>query len=451
MKTTVERVDDTTVKLSITVEAARVDEAIAGAARELASQVRIPGFRPGRAPRRVLESRLGKGALLDEAARDSLPQFYSEAIESEDLPVVGLPSFDVETFIDGQDAEFTATVEVRPTFDVPDYRSLQVPYPDWEVTDEEVNAQLDALRERFAEVETVTRPARVGDLVTVTVNAERAGQRIDEASVEDALHEVVDPESGGSELDRQLIGASAGAILRFHETLGEDAGELAGATINYMAIVKQAQQKVLPALDDDFAITASEYDTLDELRADVRGNLERQKRAYARQALRGKVVEAVSDLVDVTLPAAMVQSEQRYRLQRLAQQAEAYGLEVDQYLEAAGGEGFLADLESDARATVKAQLVVDRIGRELGIEVSQSDLGEEIGRQAARLGRQPDELARLMTSSPERLSALVGDTFRRKTIDAIVDDVEVLGGPPEEEPADEVPAEEPAEAGAEAD
>jgi trigger factor len=438
VKTSVERVDDTTVKLSITVEAERVDAAIAEAARELASQVRIPGFRPGRAPRRVLESRLGKGALLDEAVRDSLPQFYSEAVESEDLPVVGAPSFDVETFTDGQAAEFTATVEVRPDFQVPDYRGLQVAHPDWKVTDEEVNAQLDALRERFAEVETITRPARVGDLVTVTVNAERNGQRVDEASVEDALHEIADPDDGGTELDRQVAGASAGAILRFHETLGEDAGELAGATLNYTAIVKQVQQKVLPALDDDFAITASEFDTLDELRADVRATLDRQKRAHARQALRGKVVEAVTELVDVSLPPSMVDAEQRFRLQRLAQQAEAYGLTADQYLAAAGGEGFLKDLESDARTTVKAQLVVDRLGRDLEIEVGQEDLGEEIARQATRLGRPPEELARFMTSSTERLSALISDAYRSKTIDAIVDAVQVLGGPPAE---DEPPAE----------
>lgn len=439
MKTSVERVDDTTVKLSITVEATRVDAAIAEAARELAASVKIPGFRPGRAPRRVLESRLGKGALLDEAARDSLPQFYSEAVEVEELPVVGPPSFDVGTFTDGHDAEFTATVEVRPDFELPDYHGLQVAFPDWEVTDEEVTSQLDALRERFAEVESVTRPARIGDLVTVTVNAERAGQRVDEASVEDALHEVDDPEQDGSELDRQLIGASSGAILRFHETLGEDAGEFAGATLNYTAIVKQVQRKVLPALDDDFAITASEFDTLDDLRADVRANLARQKLAYARQALRGEVVQAVTDLVEVTLPPSMVSGEQRYRLGRIAQEAEAYGLSFDQYMAAAGGENFLSELETDARATVKAQLVVDRSGRDLGVEVTQTDLGEEIARQAARLGRDPQELAQLMTSSPERISALVSDAYRRKTIDAMVDAVEVLGGPPESEAADEEP------------
>jgi trigger factor len=434
VKTTIERVDDTTVKLSVTVEAERVDAAIDEAARELASQVKIPGFRPGRAPRRVLESRLGKGALLEEAARDALPQFYSEAVETEDLAVVGPPSFDVETFTDGQDAEFTATVEVRPEFEVPDYRGLEVQHPDWEAGDEEVDAQIDALRDRFAEVRTVTRPARIGDLVTVTVNASRHTQRVEEAGAEDTLHEVADPDSGGSALDRELIGATAGAILRYRDEFG-------GEELSYTAIVKQVQEKVLPDLDDDFAITASEFDTIDELRADVRANLARQKRAFAAQELRGKVVEAVADLVEVALPPTMVQAENRFRLERILQQAEAYGMTGDQYLAAAGGEEFLTELEADSRSTVKAQLVVDRIGRELGVQVTQEDLGEEIARQAVRLRRPPEELARFMTDTPERVAALVSDAFRRKTIDAIMAAVQVVGGPPEE--AEEAAEEQP--------
>jgi trigger factor len=436
VKTSVERVDDTTVKLSITVEAARVDAAIDAAARELGAQVRVPGFRPGRVPRRVLETRLGKGALLEEAARDSLPQFYSEAIESEDIPVVAAPQLDVETFEGGQDAEFTATVEVRPDVPLPAYEGLEVESPEWEVSDEDLAHALDTLRERFAEVDTVSRPAQAGDLVVLTITGERNGRRVDEASMEDTLYEVQDPQASGQELDRQLAGASAGAILKFRDTLGADYGEeLAGQELSFTAIVKEVKTKRLPDLDDDFAITASEFDTLDELRDDLRATLGRQKRAFARQALRGRVVEAVTDLVEVPLPPSMVAAEQRFRLSRLASEAERYGMTLEQYLSAAGeeAEAFVAGLEDEAKATVKAQLVVDRVGQELGIDVSQQDLGEEIGRQSVRLGRPPEELARLMTSSPERIGALVADAFRRKTIDAIVAAVRVTNPPPQEE------------------
>lgn len=427
MKTTIERVDDTTVKLSVTVEAERVDAAIDDAARELASQVKIPGFRPGRAPRRVLESRLGKDALLEEAARDALPVFYSEAVESEDLAVVGPPSFDVETFTDGQDAAFTATVEVRPEFEVPDYRGLQVAYPEWEATDEEVDAQIDALRERFAEVRTVTRPARVGDLVTVTVNASRHTQPVQEAGAEDTLHEVADPENGGTALDRELIGASAGAIVRYRD-------DFQGEDLSFTAIVKQVQEKVLPDLDDDFAVTASEFDTLDELRAELQDNLGRQKRALARQELRGKVVQAVAELVEVPLPASMIAEEQRFRLDRAAHAAEHYGLPFDQYLAAAGTnpEEFRATLESEARTTVKAQLVVDAIGRAARLQITEEDLGEEIARQAVRMNRPPEELARFM-NHPERIAALATDAFRRKTIDLLLERVTTTGAPPQDD------------------
>lgn len=456
MKTSVERVDDTTVKLSVTVEAERVDAAIEDAARELSASVRIPGFRPGRVPRRVLETRLGKGALLQEAVRDALPQFYSEAVESSELQVVGTPEFDVDTFTAGEDAAFTATVEVLPEVEVPDYASLQVAHPEWEVEDADLGLQLDSLRERFAEVETVSRPARVGDLVVVTVTGEDSGKRVEEASVEDTLYELRDPETSDSVLDRELVGAAAGAILKFRDTLdtptpdAELAGtELSGTELSFTAIVKEVKVKVLPELDDDFAVTASEFDTIDELRDDLRTTLGRQKRAYARQALRGEVVRAVSDLVEVPLPPSMVAAEQRFQLSRVAQQAEAYGMSLEQYLAAAGGEAqeFLTGLEEEARATVKAQLVVDRVGREAGIDVRQEDLGEEIGRQAARLGRPPEELARLMTASPERISALVSDAFRRKTIDHLLASVEVTGAPPEEEGDDalEYVSDDPAE------
>lgn len=427
MKTSVERVDDTTVKLSVTVESARVDAAIDAAARELAQEVRIPGFRPGRAPRRLLESRLGKGTLLQEAVRDALPEFYSEAVDSEELQVVGPPEFDVETFVDGQDAAFTATVEVRPEIAVPDYAGVEVAHPEWEVTDEDMDRQLDALRDRFAEVETVERPVRTGDLAVVTVTASRDGEPVPEASEEDVLYEVGDAAETERALDREIQGASAGAMLRFADA-GPD-----GQPLDYTAIVKEVKVKQLPDVDDDFALTASEFDTIEELRDDLHANLGRQKRAYARQALRGEVVKAVTDLVEVPLPASMVQSEQRFRLERIAQQAQQYGMTLEQYLQVVGEstEELLAQAETEAQATVKAQLVVDAVGRAAGIEISESDLGEEIGRQAVRLGRPPEELAQLMTH-PDRIGALISDAFRRRAIDHLVAAVTVTDAPPPE-------------------
>ena len=440
MKTTVERVDDTTVKLSVTVEADRVGQAIDHAAGHLSSQVKVPGFRPGRVPRRVLETRLGKETLVQEAVREFLPQFYAEAAQAEQLDVVGPPEFDLETFEDGKDAAFTATVEVRPEFDVPDFAGLQVPHPDWEVTDEEVDNQLDALRERFAELETVERPAVAGDYVVVTVEGTHNGERVDVVSAEDLLYQIPTLDEGEeyeSAMDANLVGASAGDELTFTDTLGPDYGEeLAGAEVDLVANVKEVKEKRLPELDDDFAITASEFDTVDELRAELRTQLGTAKRQSAESELRGAVVEAVCDLVEVPLPQSMVNSEVQFRLNRIAQQAQQYGMSLDQYFAAVGRgtDNVLEELQEDSRKTVKAQLVIDAVGRAAEIEVTQEDLGGEIARQAMRTGRPPEELAEFMTH-PDRIGALVSDAFRRKTIDHLVESVQVLGSPPPVEDA----------------
>ncbi|HVM14911.1 MAG TPA: trigger factor [Egibacteraceae bacterium] len=437
MKTSVERVDDTTVKLSVTVEPERVTEAVDEAARRLASEVRIPGFRPGRAPKRVLESRLGKDAIAQEAARDALPRFYSEAAQAEELSVVGPPEIELDTFEDGKEAVFSATVEVRPEIELPDYEELQVPHPDWELTDEEVDEQLEALRERFASLETVSRPAQQGDHVLISISGTQGGQPVPEVAADDTLHEISDPEESDSELDRNLLGAQPGAILKFTDTLGPGYGERAGQQVQLTAIVKEVKAKRLPDLDDAFAADASEFDTIDELRTELRAHLAREKRAQAEQALRGRVVEAVAELVDVPLPTSMVQTEVRFLLDRVAQQAEQYGMSVEQFLQAAGvsNEQMLEQFEAEAEQAVKAHLVLDAVARDAELEIERNDLRGEVALQAARMGRDPSELAEFM-SQPERVGALVSDALRRKAIDHLLEKVQVLSGPPEHKPRD---------------
>lgn len=447
MQTTVERVDDTKVNLQVTVEADRVEQAIDDAAARLAEQVKVPGFRPGKVPRRVLETRVGKDALAQEAVQHALPEFYQEAVQAEQLRVAGQPEFDVETFEPGQDAVFSATVEVVPEIEPPDISDLRIPHPEWEVTEEDVTAQLDNLRERFAELETVSRDADVGDHVKITVTGERDGERIDEASGEDLLYQVSDPQESGSELDRQLVGAQAGQILKFTDTLGEDFGEeLAGAQLDFTVILKEVKARRLPDLTDEFVDENTEFETADELIAELRRQLAAHKREQARTELRSKVVEEIADRVEITLPESLVQQELQYRLQRLQQEAEQYGLSADQYLQMMGGsEDVFSQLDQQARATVKSQLVLDAIARDVGVQVEQADMEQEVYRQAARMGREPKEVAELMTH-PDRIGALVSDTARRKTIDYLLEEVQVLGGPP----ADDADLAEAPEAGAKA-
>lgn len=446
METSVERVDDVTVTLHITVEQARVKRALNDAATHLAGEVRVPGFRPGKAPRRVLESRLGAGAIAEHAVRDALPTFYTEAVQSQELQVLGSPRFDVETFEEGQDAVFTATVEVRPEFELPELSALQVPHPEWELTDDELATQLDTLRERFAELETVQRPVQAGDRALITVTGTQNGQDVEAVRSEDVLYEVGDAKETERELDAQLLGAEPGAIRAFTDTLDADYGELAGQKVDFTVILKEVKASSLPELDDDFALTASEFDTIEELRDDLARQLGAEKRRVAQHALRGRVVEAVTEQVELTLPNSMVEQTVQMRAGSLVQQLEQQGLELAAYLQAVGQdqEAFVAQLREEARKTVKAQLVVDAVGREAGLNLRQEDLSEEVLRHAMRVGRPPEEVAELMTH-PDNIGALISDVFRRKAIDHLLETVQVLSAPPPE-PEPEVAETEAAEA-----
>lgn len=434
MKTSVERVDDTTVKLSITVESDRVDQAFAEAAKHMAADVKIPGFRPGRVPKKVLERRLGPGALAQHAVRDALPTFYTEAVQAEELDVVGPPEFDVDTFEEGQAGVFSAAVAVRPEFEIPNYAGRQIVHPEWEVTDDEMSDQLDALRDRFAELETVKRPVQVGDHVRTTITGAKDGEPDADASGEDILYEVGDPNVTDVELDRQLLGKEAGAIVKFTDTLGADYGDRAGDELDFTVIVKEVKAKKLPELDDDFAVTASEFDTIKELQTAVRTGLARQKRATARQNLRSSVVQEIAAEIDVPLPEVMIADELRFRVSRIAAQAEQYEMEFADYLAAMGMdiEELQSTLREQSEETVTAQLVIDAVGRQAGIEISNDDLGMEVARQAARIGRPVEEVAEMMNSR-EHIQALVNDAVRRKTIDHMLSLVEITNAPPEDD------------------
>lgn len=438
--TDVETIDETRVKITITVEQSRVDRALDDVVRRLAGTVKVPGFRPGRVPRKVLESRLGKGVIIEEAARDTLPTYYREALqEHEELQPVGQPSFEVDTFESGADGVFHATVDIRPAFEIPAYEGVEIEHPEWELTEEEVQAQLDAMRDRFAEVETVQRPADRGDYVVVTITAKDGDTVVEEASAEDMMYQIPEEETD-SELDRSLPGKEAGAIVTFTDVLGPDYPDgLAGRELSFTAIVKEVKTKILPDLDDEFALTASEFDTFEELLEDLRHQLGAQKRHLARANLRSTVVEQLAERVDFPLPASLVEEEQRFRLGRMAQQAEQAGLSFDQFLQLAGGgqvEQLMESVRVDAEQTVKAQLLIDAIGEDAEITIEQEDLGQEVARQALRLGRDPQEVAEMMLH-PERIGALYADAFRRKTIDHLLASVVVLNEPPPEpEPED---------------
>jgi trigger factor len=432
VKTSVETLDPVKVKLTVEVEPKRVKQAFDRAARELAKQVSLPGFRPGKAPRRLLEQRFGQGAIAQAAMEDALSDYYVEALRAEDIDPVAQPEVDVESFDEQDGAVFTATVEVRPTFDAPDHTGISMSWPEWDVDDTEVDEQLETLRDRFAEVDEVERAAKKGDLITIDLKVEVDGEELEAATVEDALYEIG---SGGvtPKLDEDAVGTAAGDSFTYEDTLPDDYPDHGGATATFHVTVKDVREKTLPELDDDFAATASGFDTLDELRADLRSSLQRRRIQEAEHDLRGRVLEAYLARVEVPLPPSMVEADKEQRLHQLEHQAERYGVGVEDLLSAEGQtrEEFEEQAEKQAKGTVKAQLVLDALGQTLDLQLDPSEIDQEIMRHAQQNGLPPQEVARIIQEQGS-LPAMIGDILRRKTIDAIVEGAELDGGPSDE-------------------
>ena len=432
MKTSVESLDPVKVKLTVEVEPKRVKQALDRAARELAKQVDIPGFRPGKAPRRLLEQRFGEGVVTQQAMDDVLSDYYAEALQSEELEPVAQPEVDVETFDEQEGCRFTAEVEIRPEFEPPDHTGIAVTYPEWDVDDEQIVEQLDQLRERFAEVDEVERAAKTGDLITLDLDVEVDGTKLESAAVEDALYEVG---SGGvtPKLDEEAVGKQAGDSFSYTDQLPEGYPEHGGSEATFHVTVKDVREKTLPELDDDFATTASGFDTLDELKADVRRSLLARSIQEAQHELRGRVLEAYLARAELDLPPAMIESEKQQRMEQLEAQAEQYGLAVEQVLEAQDTtlEEFESNAQQQAEQGVKAQLVLDALAREIDIELDPADLDQEIMRHAQQHNMQPEDIAQIIQQQGS-LPALIGDVLRRRTIDAIIDAADVDGGPDDE-------------------
>jgi trigger factor len=432
VKTSVETLDPVKVQLTVEVEPKRVKQAFDRAARELAKQVSLPGFRPGKAPRRLLEQRLGTEAIAQAAMEGSLSDYYAEALKAEDLQPVAQPDVDVDVFDEAEGARFTATVEVRPSFDPPDHTGISVTFPDHEVAEDEVDAQLQSLRERFAEVDEVDREARTGDMVTLGLRVEVDGEPLEDSTVEDALYEV-GSEGVTPKLDEEVVGKRAGDEFSYEDELPEGYPEHGGEPATFHVTIKDVREKTLPDLDDDLATTASAFDTLDELKADIRRSLLRRRIQEGRHQLRGQILEAYLARVEVPLPDSMVEAEAHSRIHQLEARAERFGMSVEDVLAAEGTtrEAFEENARKQAEGAVKAQLVLDALFQQLDIDLDTGEIDQEIIRHAHSNGMSPEEVVRIIEEQGS-LPMLVGDIMRRKTIDAIVDAANVDGGPSDE-------------------
>ncbi|MDQ3877402.1 MAG: trigger factor, partial [Actinomycetota bacterium] len=288
VQTSSERVGKYRVKLRVEVAEGALGPALSAAYRRWAKEIKVPGFRKGKVPRQLIDARVGPEVVREEALKDALPGFYREAVTAEDLQPIAPPEIEVLEFESGNPLVFEATVDLRPEIDIPELSTLTVDAPDADVGDEDIAEQLERLRDRFAELETVSREARRGDYVLIDLNGYRHDQPVEGASAPDLLYEV-GSRTGPPKLDDELEGNRAGAILRFNDAAPDDAeGE-----ISFTVLVKEVKAKKLPALDDEFAKTAGEFDTLDELKEDLRGRLKEVKAASAADELRARALDAL--------------------------------------------------------------------------------------------------------------------------------------------------------------
>ncbi|MCZ7530523.1 MAG: trigger factor [Acidimicrobiia bacterium] len=335
MHTSVESVEQNKVKLHVAVPAGEFEKAVDAAFRKLAREVKIPGFRPGKAPRKILEAQFGPGAAREQALRDSIPEYYADAVGSEDIDVIASPEIEITAGEEDGDVEFDAVVEIRPTVTLDGYKGLIVEIEAPEAGDDAVETQIDELRDRFAGLEDSTSPLIDGDFASIDVTGTVAGETLDGLTATDFLYEV-GTERVVPELDDQLRGEKPGAILEFTATLPEGAADHAGADASFRVLVKETKRKDLPDADDEFASEASEFDTIEELRADVRKRLGVYAVLQAQMTLRDKVLEAVAGLVSIDAPEALVDEEVQRRVHDLAHRLEPQGVSLEQYLQATG-------------------------------------------------------------------------------------------------------------------
>ncbi len=420
----VEALENNRVKVSVDIDAEEFEEKLDEAFRKLARQVRLPGFRPGKAPRRVLEARLGPQAARGEALSDAVPEYYAQAVVDHDVDVIAAPEIDITSGADGGPVSFDAVVEVRPLITITGYDQLKAEVPSPEPTTEEISQQVDQLRKQFGELAPVSRPAIDGDNVTMDIYGSYNGEEVEGLTVDDYAYEVgqgaVVPE-----IDDQLRGSKAGDILEFnaeHPDPDED------GLLRFRILVKEVKETVLPDFDDEFAQEASEFDTVDELRADISGNIARAKRADALASLANQVGEQLAELVIDDIPEALVDAEVQHRLRTLQMRLGSQGIEIDTYLEAIGQtvEEMAEALREPALLEAKTDLALRAVAAAESIDATDEDVDLELAMLAAQVGQTVDELKSSVFADDEsRLKGVRLDAKMRRTREWVLERVEI--------------------------
>ncbi len=426
MQSSIEALEGNKVKVSVEVPEDELEEAVAAAFRKLAGQVNIPGFRKGKVPRKVLEARIGRDYARAEAIKDSLGDYYAKAVVEHSVDVIDSPEIDITAGSDEGPLAFEAVVEIRPRITLEGYDALTATIPSPLVTEDEIEAQIGQLRTQHGALEVVARPAQAGDFVTIDVAGSSGGEPVSGLSADDYLYELGSA-SVVPELDEQLTGRNVGDIVIFsagHPDPDDD------STVEFRVLVKEVKVRHLPDLDDEFAAEASEFESLDELRADYRRRLGSIKRMQASMAVQDAVVAALVELVDDEIvPEPLLAHELEHRLSDFVQTLQNQGIGVAEYLAAVGrtGEGITDEFRAQARASVKADLALRAVIDAEALEVDDDELEAEIARLATSAELEVDE-ARRQLEQAGQVESLRSTVQRTKALTFLVEHAQLVDG-----------------------
>jgi trigger factor len=423
VKSTVENLSPTRVRLAVEVPFDDLKPSLDKAYKQIAQQIRIPGFRPGKAPARIIDQRVGRGTVVQEAMNEALPRLYGEAAREHELQPLGQPDItDITSFdevVDGSSFSFTAEVDIRPEIELPDLDGIAVSVDDVEVTDADVEEQLAELRDRFGTLKVVERVAETGDYVSLDLVTTVDGEEVEGGSAK-GLSYVVGSGDMMDGLDDAIIGRAAGESATFTTTLQQ--GEEAGRDAEVTATVKSVKVKELPDLDDEFAQLASEFDTVAELRDDLRDRLARVKALEQGAQARDKLLEQLIETVDFPLPESAVQAEVEQREHEVVHSLGHDDSLLASYLESQGQtrEEFDAELRSSAEKAVRVQFILDAVAARQNVQIGDAELTEYLVRQADRYRMPPQEFANQVMQSGS-LPTMVADIRRNKALAGVLE------------------------------
>ena len=406
MKSDVENLSPTRVKLTVDMPFEELSPQLDAAYKRIAAQVTVPGFRKGKVPNRVIDQRFGRPLVLEEAVNEAVPAAFDLAVAENDLKPLGSPDFDVQELNDGENLTFTVEVDVRPEFELPDLESITVEVDGAEPSDEEVAEQVDALRARFATLTDVERAAQDGDVLLVDLAGSCEGEEVEDLNASALSFEVGGKEEPLPGFDQAVRGAVADDVRTF--SFPAEAGEYEGKDIDVTVTVTTVRERELPAADDDFALMASEFDTMDELTDDVRSRVVQSKRVDQGVQARTKLHDQLVDSVDFPLPESLISGE------------------IDEHFhDGHGDEDHRAEFESEARGRIKSAILLDRIAEENELSVAQEELSAWLMQQAPRYGMTPDQFANQLAKAGQ-VQMAVTEVRRAKALAFVMEKATIV-------------------------